>query len=142
MECHTGARHERDKEHAMDQAQLTICSSQRFIGYVIVRWAYPAAGKKCAAVANKLTQAQRGCRNVFTVVADNFNTHKIHAPTAIQAAVLSSSGSRVGSFALNKSGSTSTASAEGVVQCSSATCAALTGTKDVKLWQYKVCGDF
>lgn len=71
-------------------------------------WAYPAAGKECAAVANKLTQAQRGCRNVITVVADNFNAHKIHAPTAIQAAPLSSCGSRVGTVVLTKSGSTGT----------------------------------
>lgn len=73
-----------------------------------MRWPYPAAGKECAAVANKLTQAQRGCRNVITVVADNFNAHKIHAPTANQAAALSSCGSRVGSFALNENGSTGT----------------------------------
>ena len=81
-----------------------------------MRWAYPAAGKECAAVANKLTQAQRGCRNVITVVADDFNTHKIHAPTAIQAAVLSSCGSRVGSIVLSKCGSTGNASAEGGVK--------------------------
>ena len=71
-------------------------------------WAYPAAGKECAAVANKLTQAQRGCRNVITVVADNFNAHKIHAPTAVQAAALSSCGSRVVTIALSESGSTGT----------------------------------